>query len=300
MPDPIRIRILISGAVQGVGFRPFVYRLARELDLSGWVSNSTDGVHIESEGSTDSLEEFLIRLDRDHPRHATIQNLEYVFVDALGSRDFEIRHSETYGMKRTLLLPDIATCVDCLQEIFDPLDRRYLYPFTNCTNCGPRFTIIESLPYDRCNTTMRHFTMCSRCRSEYEDPLDRRFHAQPNACPDCGPHLEAWDAAGTPIAARDDAVRTAVAALKSGAIVAVKGIGGFHLMADATNEDAVIRLRARKHREEKPLAVMAASLESVKTICLVNALEERLLSGSESPIVILSRLSNAEIAPSVA
>src|SRR5919198_4838423 len=170
--SPARIRILIRGAVQGVGFRPFVYRLAKGLNLTGWVSNSTEGVFIEAEGAKGALDEFLIRLTGERPRHASIHSLESAYIDAVGSPDFEIRYSETRGAKRTLVSPDIATCSDCLWEIFDPSNRRYLYPFTNCTNCGPRFTIIESLPYDRASTTMRRFKMCARCRAEYEDPLD--------------------------------------------------------------------------------------------------------------------------------
>src|SRR5690348_1158933 len=190
MGDLLRLRIMIRGVVQGVGFRPFVYRLASELALTGWVSNSTEGVQIEAEASKTALDGFLIRLTREHPPHACIHSFEYSFLDALGLPTFAIRPSQSGGPKRALILPDIATCAECVRDVFDPANRRYLYPFTNCTNCGPRFTIVESLPYDRANTTMRCFTMCGRCRAEYEDPLDRRFHAQPNACPDCGPHVE--------------------------------------------------------------------------------------------------------------
>src|SRR5262249_27575104 len=202
--------------------------------------------------------------------------------------------------KRALILPDIGTCAECLQEVFDPANRRYLYPFTNCTNCGPRFTILESLPYDRPNTTMRRFAMCPRCRAENEDPRDRGFHAQPNACPNCGPHVELWNAAGTVIAEWGNSMRAAVDALKTGRILAVKGLGGFHLMVDATNEDAVRRLRTLKHREEKPFALMAPSIGYVHELCCVNALEERALTGPEAPIVLLSRRPLSVIAPSVA
>ena len=300
MSSDARIRIVIRGAVQGVGFRPFVYRLATELGLTGWVANSTEGVYLEAEGSKDSLDQLVIRLNQEHPRHASIQSLEYSFIDVSGSVDFEIRHSEEHGAKRTLIMPDIATCVDCRRDIFDPTNRRYHYPFTNCTNCGPRFTIIEKLPYDRVNTTMRRFSMCKLCRSEYENPLDRRFHAQPNACPHCGPHVEMWDAAGTPTACREEAVHRAVDALKCGMIVAVKGLGGFHLMVDATNDEAVRRLRQLKHREEKPFAMMAPSLDAVRDICRLSILEERVLTAPESPIVILSRRVEGGIAQSVA
>jgi hydrogenase maturation protein HypF len=295
-----RVSIVIRGAVQGVGFRPFVYRLATELHLNGQVSNSNAGVQIEAEGNKEVLDRFLLRLQREHPRHASIHSLEYSFLDALGLAGFEIRESGTEGPKRAVILPDIATCEDCREEVFDPSNRRYLYPFTNCTNCGPRFTIIEKLPYDRLNTTMRGFEMCGRCCHEYEDPLNRRFHAQPNACPDCGPHLEIWNSAGHTVACRAEAVRCAIDSLKEGAIIAVKGLGGFHLIVDAENEDAVVRLRELKHRENKPFAIMAPSLTSVREMCVVNALEERVLVAPESPIVLLSRIKMASIAPSVA
>jgi hydrogenase maturation protein HypF len=299
-PDFIRIRISIRGAVQGVGFRPFVYRLATSLGLTGWVSNSTEGVWIEAEGRKPVLDEFLIRLNQEPPQRASIHSLEYSFLDSCGFTSFEIRNSQESGSKRTVILPDIATCPDCLREMFDPLDRRYQYPFINCTNCGPRFTIIERLPYDRPNTTMRHFTMCPQCRSEYENPADRRFHAQPNACPDCGPRLEIWDDTGMRIADQQDAIPRAVEALKEGRIVAVKGLGGFHLLVDAANENAVVRLRLLKRREQKPFAVMAPSLEFARSLCRLDALEERALTAPESPIVLLLRKRSAAIAPSVA
>jgi hydrogenase maturation protein HypF len=300
MPALTRVRIVICGAVQGVGFRPFVFRLAEQLRLNGWVSNSTEGVVIEADGTKAALDEFVLRVNREAPPHASIHGLEYCFLDPAGFAGFEIRDSENHGAIRTLIMPDIATCSDCLSDIFDPANRRYRYPFTNCTNCGPRFTIIERLPYDRANTTMRHFTMCDRCRSEYEDPLDRRFHAQPNACAECGPQLELWDKAGFPITRGDEAISEAIDALNRGLVVAVKGLGGFHLMVDATNEDAVSRLRALKIREEKPFALMAPSLRVVQEICSVSALEERALTAPESPIVILSKASCECIAPSVA
>jgi len=299
MSQPSRIRIIIRGAVQGVGFRPFVYRLASALKLSGWVSNSAQGVLIEAEGAADRLQEFLVRIERERPVHASIHSLEYSFLDSIGFAGFEIRHSDSHGAKTALVLPDIGTCRECLAEIFDSADRRYLYPFTNCTNCGPRFTIIESLPYDRPNTTMRNFTMCLLCRGEYEDPSNRRFHAQPNACAECGPHLELWSPSGSTIAVGHEAMAGTVEALRSGRIAAVKGIGGFHLMVDALNDDAVVRLRQRKQREEKPFAVMAPSLDWVHQLCAVNPIEARLLSASESPIVILPR-RNDHLARSIA
>jgi len=300
MPDRSRIRITIRGAVQGVGFRPFVYRLASRLGLTGWVTNACDGVHIEAESTKDALDEFVVSIGEDRPRHASIHSLEYSFLDAAGFTQFEIRESETQGVKQVLISPDIATCAACLRDIFEPSNRRYLYPFTNCTDCGPRFTIIESLPYDRENTTMRRFNMCSACRREYEDLLDRRFHAQPNACAECGPQLQIWDQAGRVLAERNAAMSHAVEALRSGAIVAVKGLGGFHLMVDAADEDAVLRLRALKHRDSKPFAVMAASMEWVLELCTTDRLEERLISAPEAPIVLLQRRDTAAVAKSVA
>jgi len=301
-PEAKRLKLALRGAVQGVGFRPFVFRLAGELGLRGWVHNSPQGVFIEAEGAPSKLEKFLLRLESERPPRSCIQSLESVWLDAVGYAGFEIRHSENGGKKTALVLPDIATCPDCLREIFDPANRRHLYPFTNCTNCGPRFSIIEALPYDRVNTSMKNFTMCPQCRAEYEDPRNRRFHAQPNACPACGPHLELWNPAGEAIFGGNKALLAAAHAIRKGRIAAVKGIGGFHLMADARNEKAVLRLRERKHREEKPLALMFPSLESVKFVCEVSPLEERLLRSPEAPIVLLRRLStlNSQLSTSIA
>ncbi|HXF05963.1 MAG TPA: carbamoyltransferase HypF [Blastocatellia bacterium] len=286
-----RLRITIRGAVQGVGFRPFVYRLATEMGLPGWVLNSTHGVFIEVEGNALNLQSFLLRIEREKPPRSFIQSLEYSFLDPVGYTTFEIRHSDGTGEKTALVLPDIATCSECLREIFDPTNRRYRYPFTNCTNCGPRFTIIEAVPYDRPNTTMKGFAMCPECQAEYENPLDRRFHAQPNACPRCGPHVELWNAGGKVLATHHDALIGAAEAIRQGRIVAVKGLGGFHLLVDARNEEAVVRLRVRKHREEKPFALMYPTLELIKEHCEVSELEERLLLSPESPIVLLHRKS---------
>ncbi|HEX9656065.1 MAG TPA: carbamoyltransferase HypF [Bacteroidota bacterium] len=286
-----RARIDILGAVQGVGFRPFVYRIARELHLHGWVINSPQGVSIEVEGTSDILDAFLLRIGKEKPSRSFIQSMEVSILDPVGLDQFEIRQSEIRGEITTLVLPDIATCPDCLEDTFDPANRRYLYPFTNCTNCGPRFSIIEALPYDRPNTTMKQFIMCDACQGEYEDPNDRRFHAQPNACPVCGPHVELWDTSGKIISANHAAIMGARDAVRSGRILAVKGIGGFHLIVDAHNDSAVQRLRIRKHREEKPLALMFPSLESIRTECVVSPLEERLLRSPESPIVLLAKQS---------
>ncbi|GIV19687.1 MAG: carbamoyltransferase [Armatimonadota bacterium] len=298
--DCTRIRLVIRGAVQGVGFRPFIYRLATELGLKGWVVNSAQGVFIEVEGEPQTLQQFVRRVETDKPPRAFIQSLEQSVLDPVGYTTFEIRHSEERGEKSALILPDIATCPDCLRELFDPADRRYLYPFTNCTNCGPRYSIIEALPYDRPNTTMKAFTMCPKCREEYENPLDRRFHAQPNACPECGPHLELWDKKGALLAMHHEALLRAVEAIGEGCIVAVKGLGGFHLIVDARNDAAVRRLRERKRREEKPFALMYPSLETVKAHCEVNEVEERVLRSPESPIVLLRRKEEEAVAPSVA
>src|SRR6516162_9008675 len=200
--DLARARLTVRGAVQGVGFRPCVYRLATELGLSGWVSSSAEGVFVELEGGREQVQRFVLRIESEKPPRSFIQSLETSWLDPAGYSRFEIRASESRGAKTALVLPDIAICEDCLREVFDPANRRYLYPFTNCTNCGPRFSIMTGLPYDRPNTTMRSFAMCPECRVEYDDPLNRRFHAQPTACPACGPHLELWDAGGRVLAAR--------------------------------------------------------------------------------------------------
>jgi hydrogenase maturation protein HypF len=302
-PPATRLKIAVRGAVQGVGFRPFVYRLANELGLTGWVNNSLQGVFLEVEGRRADAEKFLLRLETEKPPRSSIQSLEASWLDPAGYANFEIRESRNDGGRTAIVLPDIATCPDCLREIFDPANRRHLYPFTNCTNCGPRFSIIESLPYDRANTSMKKFAMCTECQAEYNNPNDRRFHAQPNACPKCGPHLELWrsgvqKSAADPFVSRNqprsaershDALLAAADAIRHGQIVALKGIGGFQLIVDARNEQAVLRLRERKRREEKPFALMFPSVEGVKADCEVSSLEERLLRSPEAPIVLLRR-----------
>lgn len=296
----MRLRVVIRGAVQGVGFRPFVFRLAQALGLKGWVINSSSGVFIEAEGTEAVLNEFRHRLETEKPRIAFIQSLESVCLDSVGYTSFEIRESSG-GEPTAVILPDIATCPACLREVFDPANRRYQYPFTNCTNCGPRFTIIESLPYDRPRTTMKKFVMCEACAREYHDAADRRFHAQPNACPECGPQLELWGAAGKPCVHKHDALLAAAEAVRRGQIVAVKGLGGFHLLVDARSEDAVVELRRRKRREEKPLAVMFPSYEEVLRYCQASQLERQLLRVVESPIVLLRKLQIEDgLAPSIA
>ena len=289
----------IRGAVQGVGFRPFVYRLADELSLPGWVINSAAGVVVEVEGHAEVLRQFLLRLESERPPRAVVQGLEPCWLDPLGFHRFEIRHSED-GEKRTLILPDIAPCDDCLRELRDPGDRRYRYPFTNCTNCGPRFTIIEGLPYDRPLTTMARFTMCPACQAEYDDPGNRRFHAQPNACPECGPRLQLWAGDGRCLYEEDEALRFAARAVAQGLIVAVKGVGGFHLVADARRDAAIERLREAKGREEKPFAVMAPDLDGARLECEVGPLEARLLASPEAPIVLMDRRPGGTVAAAVA
>ncbi len=283
-----RVRVVIRGAVQGVGFRPFVFRLAQELGLKGWVINSAAGVFIEAEANAEVLRTFLRRLEAEKPAISFIQSLEASFLDPAGFTAFEIRESSG-GEKTALILPDLATWPDCLRELTDRRDRRYRYPFTNCTNCGPRFSIIESLPYDRPRTTMKKFVMCEECAHEYHEPSNRRFHAQPTACPNCGPRLALWDAEGREQARDHDALSAAAVAVRRGEIVAVKGLGGFHLLVDARREDAVCELRQRKRREEKPFALMFPSHDDVLQHCVCSEVEERLLHSPESPIVLLRR-----------
>lgn len=292
-------RIDIEGLVQGVGFRPFVYRLAHEIGLTGYVSNTPEGVIIEVDGDPADLETFLERLTRDKPSLALINQLNIEVVAANGWRTFEIRDSQGSGSKTALVLPDIAICPDCLSDIFDPNNRRYHYPFTNCTNCGPRYSIIEALPYDRSNTSMRQFEMCPVCHTEYENPLDRRFHAQPNACPVCGPHLELWNERGVTLEAHHAALIAAAQAIGDGKIVALKGLGGFQLLVDARNEYAVQRLRRLKQRPDKPFAVMYPRLDLIRQHCAVSRLESDLLTSPAAPIVLL-RAEQIWLAPGIA
>jgi|CXWL01.1.fsa_nt_gi hydrogenase maturation protein HypF len=297
--DTTRLRVSIRGAVQGVGFRPTVYRIALSLGLRGYVANSPVGVEIEVEGAAGQVNRFVPALLEQKPPRAIIQGLESRHLDPVGHDGFVVRETQTQGAATTLIQPDIAICADCRRELFDPFDRRFGYPFINCTNCGPRFTIIESLPYDRERTTMARFVMCAACQVEYEDPRDRRFHAQPNACPDCGPQLALWDPSGAVLATRGGALAAAVEAIRAGRIVAVKGIGGFHLMCDARDDAAVGELRRRKDREEKPFALMFPDLVAVRAACDLSRTEERLLGSPESPIVLLRRHSSA-LAPGIA
>ncbi|WP_341529333.1 carbamoyltransferase HypF [Nostoc sp. UHCC 0302] len=286
--DKQRLQITIQGIVQGVGFRPFIYHLASKLGLVGWVNNSAQGVFIEAEGSYNQLEIFLLSIEKEKPSHSVIKKLEFIFLNPIGYQKFEIRNS-IGGEKTALISPDIATCSDCLREIFTQINRRNSYPFTNCTNCGPRFSIIEALPYDRPNTTMKNFVMCDTCQAEYDNPSDRRFHAQPNACPQCGPHLELWDREGNVLAFHDAALQMAADAICQGKIIAIKGLGGFHLIVDARCKNAVRQLRISKQRPEKPFALMYPTLELVKAHCKVSNLEEQLLRSPQAPIVLLEK-----------
>lgn len=282
-----RLRITLRGAVQGVGFRPFVYRLASELALTGWVLNSSAGLVVEVEGPGDQLSLFEQRLEQERPKASVVTVHESAWVPLEGSTRFEILASDHDSGKTVNVLPDLATCRDCREELFDPCNRRFEYPFTNCTNCGPRYTIVVDIPYDRPNTTMRTFALCPACREEYENPANRRFHAQPNACPVCGPQL-------------DSSIENAVEALVQGEIVAIKGIGGFQLLVDARNRDAVARLRQRKHREEKPFALMMPSLEVARSYCEISPAEVELLESQAAPIVLLQPKPGTDIASNVA
>ncbi|MBI5056092.1 MAG: carbamoyltransferase HypF [Nitrospirae bacterium] len=295
----MRLKVNITGLVQGVGFRPFVYRLAEELGLRGYVLNDTAGVLIEAEGEKGSLDEFLVRVEKDRPAISKIYSLRHTFLEESGLEEFEIRESKEEGGKRAFILPDIAVCDECLNEITNPKDRRFLYPFTNCTNCGPRFTIINKLPYDRKNTSMKDFRMCLKCEKEYNLAEDRRFHAQPDACHECGPWISLYDCDGALLCEKEEALEKAVNLVRKGHIVAVKGIGGYHLICDATNEDAVSRLRQKKHREEKPLAVMFPDLDSIRKEAHLNMLEERAVQAIERPVVIVKKREGTALARSV-
>lgn len=299
-----RWHLHVDGVVQGVGFRPFIYGLAMRYALVGWVLNSSSGVDIEVESTPDVLYAFQHAITAEAPPLARIDAVQVTPLPLDGERfeAFVIRHS-TADTGTSLVSPDVATCPDCLREVQDPANRRYRYPFTNCTNCGPRYTIIQQMPYDRPMTTMQHFPMCPACQAEYENPLDRRFHAQPNACPVCGPQVELVGAdavmATLPAGLVDDVARTA-ALLRAGYIVAVKGLGGFHLACDATNAEAVARLRTRKARPDKPFAVMMASLAQTQRYCTVNADEAALLGAVSAPIVLLYTHSETDLAANVA
>jgi len=289
-----RVRARIDGTVQGVGFRPYVYRLASELGLDGYVLNDSAGVLVEVEADEEAVERFFARLAPEAPPLARVGHVSAEPVEPTGMRGFAIRESPRAGEPRAAVSPDAATCPDCLAELFDPDDRRYRYPFTNCTNCGPRFTIVRGVPYDRPYTTMSGFEMCAACHAEYDEPGDRRFHAQPNACPECGPTLRVLDSAEA------DPLVAVVAGLRGGAIAAVKGIGGFHLACIAADERAVATLRARKHREDKPFALLVQDLDAARELVEMAAEDEALLSSGARPIVLMPRRADARVADAVA
>jgi hydrogenase maturation protein HypF len=308
-------RISVRGIVQGVGFRPFVYGLATKHGLKGWVCNTSEDVKIEVEGEAGSIEQFYLELRTKAPPLARIEDIAMSYYPPTGYRSFEIRHSVAEEGKYQLISPDIATCQACLSELLNPHDRRYRYPFTNCTNCGPRFTIIEDMPYDRPKTTMRYFRMCAQCQAEYDNPLNRRFHAQPNACPKCGPRVELLDAQGEEVIAshscepkawqaakqpHSDAISSASQLLRKGKILAIKGLGGFLLACDATNDMAVKTLRQRKRRSSKPFAIMVSGMDEARKHCHVYPEEEKLLTSAQSPIVLMRWKKDSSVSREVA
>ncbi|MDO5117341.1 MAG: carbamoyltransferase HypF [Eggerthellaceae bacterium] len=311
------LRIHVQGIVQGVGFRPFVYRLAKRYLISGWVLNTKEGVTIHAEGEERLVDEFVLELAQNHPAAAHVAEIDLKEVPLEDYESFTIRFSDEQATEKvTLVSPDLATCEDCVRELFDPNNRRYRYPFINCTNCGPRFTIIEELPYDRSHTSMAGFAMCEACASEYADPTDRRFHAQPDACFECGPSISYWENPATGDGAEEETeqatiwghtreqsdaiIARCVRILLDGGILAVKGLGGFHLVCDAENDSAVATLRARKHREGKPFAVMMEDVATARKFCHVNDVEKHVLSGAQHPIVLLRKLPGTRFAQGLA
>jgi len=291
--------ISVRGIVQGVGFRPFVYGLAVEYGLKGWVYNTSEDVRIEVEGNTGAVEQFIREIEIKAPPLARIENVSIEYNPPRYYKKFEIRRSQAREGKYQLISPDIATCQPCLDELLNREDRRYRYPFTNCTNCGPRFTIIEDMPYDRPKTTMRSFQMCSQCQAEYDNPLDRRFHAQPNACPKCGPRVELVDNRGNLIT-ESNPIAAASQFIKKGKILAIKGLGGFLLACDATSDTVVKTLRQRKKRASKPFAIMVTGIDEAKNHCHVSPEEENLLTSSQSPIVLMKWREESSVSPEVA
>ena len=308
------LNIHVKGIVQGVGFRPFVYRLAQEYNITGWVLNTTEGVSIHAEGTQKDLDRFALSLAEDHPSAAVVKEVTLDDAPVEGFNSFSIRFSQdSQSNQTTLVSTDLATCDECVAELFDPADRRYRYPFINCTNCGPRFTIMNGLPYDRPLTSMASFTMCLDCQAEYDDPGNRRFHAQPDACFECGPHLgwasSAYRGGVLPVQAiewahnreeSDDLIARTVAVLRQGGIMAVKGLGGYHLVCDATNEETLEQLRKKKRREGKAFAVMVATVDEAKKYCLVSEVEEAQLTSAARPIVLLRKRPDVVFAKGLA
>ncbi len=290
-----RLSITVRGVVQGVGFRPFVYNSARAKGLGGWVLNEADMVRLEVQGEQAALDEFVESLHNAHPPQARIDEIEIQEVPCENDNPavFEIRVSLSQSVPRPTIPADLAICAQCLAEIRDPAERRHGYPFTNCTNCGPRWSIIEQLPYDRARTSMARFSMCPQCRAEYENPADRRFHAQPIACPKCGPHLELLDCSGKYIARAEEAITIAANMVLENCVLAIKGLGGFQLIVDATSAEAVDRLRERKHRPDRPFALMIATLDEVRRYCDVSEEEAQMLVSHRAPIALLKKHDSA-------
>jgi hydrogenase maturation protein HypF len=293
-----RLNIKVKGIVQGVGFRPFVYNLAQSLQLGGWVLNNSQGVELEIEGGDENITAFLSKLQQETPPLAVVNEVITVPCPVQGTQEFYIHHSEEQGNIRTWVSPDVGTCKECQQEITSGGDRRYGYGFTNCTNCGPRYSIIKDVPYDRSSTTMKKFTMCSNCQEEYDDPKNRRFHAQPNACPICGPQYHLVSQAGKRV--DGDVFNNTRELIATGHIVAIKGLGGYHLACDGRNEEAVGKLRRRKQREMKPFAVMCGSMEIAHQLCSISPAEEKLLTSGKRPIVLLAKKDSCQLAVSIA
>jgi len=299
-PLEVNRKLAISGVVQGVGFRPFVYQLAKRYKLNGSILNNTAGVKIEIEGTQDAVDAFMKALQNELPPLARIDTLMSEDSEYIGYPDFEILQSETENDKSTLVSPDIAICDKCLDEMQNPGNRRYAYPFINCTDCGPRYSIIDTLPYDRPNTSMHSFAMCDFCREEYTDPLDRRFHAQPISCPDCGPTLRLLDTSAKVLGESEDALALTVEAIIKGSIVAVKGLGGFHLVCDASNREAIAELRKRKHRPAKPFAVIFSNIKILKEFADISPEEAEEITSKEKPIVIVPKHPNSTLSDLVA
>ena len=294
-----RVKVVVSGVVQGVGFRPFIYRLAHKHRLAGYVTNTSRGVEIEVEGKEEDIDAFIKAIPKNSPPLALISSIKTYPLTPLGEKAFLIKKSKVYTYRSTLISPDVCICEDCLRELFDKNDRRYRYPFINCTNCGPRYTIIDDIPYDRANTSMRKFPMCKECAAEYNNPKSRRFHAEPNACFKCGPKVFLYDKEKRPIFCNDPILET-IKLLKKGFIVAIKGLGGFHLAVDAENSKAVMKLRKRKPRKEKPFAIMSKDLDDICQYANISEADRKLLTSLERPIVIVPKKEKNPLSEGIA
>lgn len=294
-----RYFVQIYGLVQGIGYRPYIYKTAKELNIKGWVNNFGSSVVIDIEGKEERVKEFLKRVVKEPPKLGKIQKVDIIEKKPKGYRNFKIEKSIAAASKFKFLLPDIATCDKCVEDIFNENSKRYRYAFTNCTDCGPRYSIIQGLPYDRASTTMKDFKMCKDCNNEYKNPETRRFHAQPNCCIECGPKLVLLDNKGEQVNCEDE-INKCIELLKTGKILAVKGIGGFHIVCDAFNKKAVEEIRIRKKRPHKPLAVMVNSIEKAKELCIIDEKEEEVLTSNRRPIVLLKKRANSSFTEVVA